>query len=176
LKSSNDRPLPDDTQLMGEIVGVHGLSGALKIRSYAESPKLFEADLKLYLETPEGHVQVCCVEWAQPHGKGVLLAITGVADRESAEGLVGSRLLMDRAMLPDLEEGTYYWFELIGLPVYTTQGQYLGDIKTILPTGSNDVYVVRDGDAEILIPALTSVVEVIDTDQRRMEVNLPEGL
>jgi len=161
---------------MGEIVGVHGLGGALKIRSYAESPMLFEAGLMLYIDTPEGNVQVRSVDWAKPHGKGVLMAIAGVADRATAEGLVGSRLLVDRAKLPALEEGTYYWFELIGLSVYTTRGEYLGDLKTILPTGSNDVYVVRDGETEILIPALTSVVEVIDTDQRRMEVNLPEGL
>jgi len=176
LKSSNDRTSPGDTQLMGEIVGVHGLRGALKIRSHADSPMLFEAGLQLFLESPDGHVQSCSVDWAKPHGKGVLMTIVGVADRETAEKLIGSRLLVDRAMLPDLEEGTYYWFELIGLSVYTPQGRYLGKLETIMPTGSNDVYVVRDGGAEILVPALASVVQVIDTDQRRMEVNLPEGL
>lgn len=176
MKSSNDRILPGDTQLMGEIVGVHGLRGALKIRSYADSPMLFEAGLKFYLESPEGHVQSRSVDWAKPHGKGVLMTIAGVADRETAMTLVGSRLLLDRSLLPDLEEGTYYWFELIGLSVYTAQGRYLGKLETIMPTGSNDVYVVRDGEAEILVPALTSVVQVIDTDQRRMEVDLPEGL
>lgn len=176
MKSSNDRILPDDTQLIGEIVGVHGLRGALKIKSYADSPLLFEAGLEVFLEGPEGDVQAQLVDWAKPHGKGVLLAITGVADRETAEELVGKRILVDRSLFPDLEEGTYYWFELIGLSVYTTQGQYLGNLETILPTGSNDVYVVRNGDAEILVPALASVVRMIDTDQRRMEVNLPEGL
>jgi 16S rRNA processing protein RimM len=176
LKSSNDRILPDDTQLIGEIVGVHGLRGALKIRSYADSPLLFEAGLEIFLEGPEGDAQAQLVDWAKPHGKGVLLAITGIADRETAEELIGKRILVDRSLFPDLEEGTYYWFELIGLSVYTTQGQYLGNLETILPTGSNDVYVVRNGDAEILVPALASVVRMIDTDQRRMEVNLPEGL
>ena len=176
MKSSNDKTPPGDTQLIGEIVGVHGLRGALKVRSYADSPLLFEAGLALYVESPAGHVQACTLDWAKPHGKGVLLSITGVAGREAAEALVGSRLLVDRAMLPALEEGSYYWFELIGLSVYTTQGEYLGRLDAILPTGSNDVYVVRDGDAETLVPALASVVQVIDTDQRRMEVNLPEGL
>ena len=56
------------------------------------------------------------------------------------------------------------------------QNQYLGTLESILPTGSNDVYVVRNGDEEILLPALASVVRVIDIDQRRMEVILPEGL
>lgn len=137
---------------------------------------LFEAGLNLYLKSPDGRVQSRSVDWAKPHGKGVLMAIAGVADRETAETLIGSRLLVDRSLLPDLEEGTYYWFELIGLSVYTPQGRYLGKLETIMPTGSNDVYVVRDGEAEILVPALASVVQVIDTDQRRMEVDLPEGL
>jgi len=176
LKSSNDSTLPGEPRLMGEIVGVHGLRGALKIRSYADSPMLFEAGLTFYLASPDGHVQSRCVDWAKPHGKGVLMAIAGVADRETAETLIGSRILVDRSLLPDLEEGTYYWFELIGLSVYTPRGRYLGKVETIMPTGSNDVYVVRDGEAEILVPALTSVVQAIDIDQRRMEVDLPEGL
>ena len=161
---------------MGEIVGVHGLHGALKIRSYADSPALFEAGQKFYLESPDGHVQTRSVVWAKPHGKGLLLAIEGVTDREAAEGLIGSRLAVERATLPDLEEGTFYWFELIGMSVYTRQDQYLGVVENIIPTGSNDVYVVRDGQSEVLVPALASVVQLIDTNQRRMEVDLPEGL
>ncbi len=176
MKSSNDRRPAGETLLVGEIVGVHGLRGALKIRSYADSPALFEAGLKFYLESPDGHVQACSVAWAKPHGKGLLLAIEGVADREVAEGLIGSRLAVERATLPDLEEGTFYWFELIGMSVYTRQDQYLGVVENIIPTGSNDVYVVRDGETEILVPALASVVQIVDTDQRRMEVDLPEGL
>jgi len=161
---------------VGEIVGVHGLRGALKLRSYADSPGLFETGLKVYLENPDGHVQTRSVAWAKPHGRGILLAIEGVADRETAEGLIGSRLLVARAMLPELEEGTFYWFELIGMSVYSRQGRYLGLVENIIPTGSNDVYVVRDGETEILVPALASVVQIVDTDQRRMEVDLPEGL
>jgi len=161
---------------MGEIVGVHGLQGALKIRSYAVSPALFKAGQNFYLESPDGHVQTRSVVWAKPHGKGLLLAIEGVTDREAAEGLIGSRLAVERATLPDLEEGTFYWFELIGMSVYTRQDQYLGVVENIIPTGSNDVYVVRDGQSEVLVPALASVVQLIDTNQRRMEVDLPEGL
>ncbi len=59
-----------------------------------------------------------------------------------------------------------------GLPVDRPGGR----TTRTLPTGSNDVYVVRNGDEEILLPALASVVQAIDTDQRRMTVILPEGL
>jgi 16S rRNA processing protein RimM len=116
------------------------------------------------------------VVWAKSHGKGMLLSIEGVNDRDAAEVLIGSRLWVDKASLPDLEDGDYYWFELIGMSVYTAEDTYLGTLASILPTGSNDVYVVRNGDEEILLPALASVVQAIDTDQRRMTVILPEGL
>ena len=95
---------------------------------------------------------------------------------DAAEALVGSRLWVDKTTLPDLDDGIYYWFELIGLSVYTTQGRYLGLLESILQTGSNDVYVIRDGEKEVLLPALASVVQAVDIHQRRMEVILPEGL
>lgn len=176
MKSSNDRHSADDTLFIGEIVGVHGLKGNVKIRSHADSPTMFDAGRMLQLEYPDGHIQPCTVAWAKPHGRGMLLAIEGVDDRDGALALVGSRLWVDKAMLPDLEDGSHYWFELIGMAVYTAEDQFLGTLETILPTGSNDVYVVRKGDEEILVPALASVVQLIDTDRRRMEVVLPEGL
>ena len=62
------------------------------------------------------------------------------------------------------------------MAVYTTEREYLGQIESIIETGSNDVYVVKDGPKEVLIPALESVVVDIDIGRRRMQVELPEGL
>lgn len=166
----------DKALLIGEIVGVHGLQGVLKLRSYADSPALFAPGRRLQMETLGGEVVPARVGWAKPHGKGLLLALDGVEGREAAETLVGGRLHVDKTALPELEAGTYYWFELIGLSVYTTEGRYLGILMDILPTGSNDVYVVRNGDDEVLVPALASVVHRIDRAEDRMEVSLPEGL
>jgi len=90
--------------------------------------------------------------------------------------LIGAELFIPQTELPELDEDTYYWFELIGIEVYTTRGDYLGRITSIFPTGSNDVYVVKDNKQEMLIPALESVVLDIDLDLKRMQVDLPEGL
>ena len=176
MKSSNNRPDSGESLLIAEIVGLHGLQGVVKLRSYADSPTLFEPERTFRLENPDGQTQTLAVNWAKPHGKGMLLAIEGVNERDAAEALIGSRLWVNKATLPDLDDGAYYWFELIGLSVYTTHDRYLGTLESILPTGSNDVYVVRDGDKEILLPALASVVRVVDIDERRMEVVLPEGI
>jgi 16S rRNA processing protein RimM len=62
------------------------------------------------------------------------------------------------------------------MAVYATDGRYLGELRDVIQTGSNDVYVVRQGAQETLVPALVSVVKAIDTQQNRMEVDLPPGL
>lgn len=162
--------------MIGEIVGVHGVRGACKVRSYGGPEALFAAGAKFDAASRDGRSQVLTVEWVKPHGKGLVMAFEGVADRRAAEALVGVGLYVDRNALPALEDGSYYWFELIGMAVYATDGSYLGALRDVIQTGSNDVYVVRHGAKETLVPALVSVVKAIDTQQNRMEVDLPPGL
>lgn len=104
------------------------------------------------------------------------MCLKGVTDRDAAEALVGSQIFIAKAELPGLEPDTNYWFDLIGLDVLTTDEKYLGRIESIIQTGSNDVYVVKNGTTEILIPALESVVLTIDLESGRMQVELPDGL
>jgi 16S rRNA processing protein RimM len=148
--------------------------------SYAESLSVFKPNSKLILRSPDGQENIYEINWVKPHTRNVLLALKGVSDRTQAEKLIGCELLIDKASLPELENGTYYWFDLIGLSVFTTEDKFLGRIESIISTGSNDVYVVKppDGDEkdEVLIPALESVVLDIDLARQKMQVDLPEGL
>lgn len=74
------------------------------------------------------------------------------------------------------EEKKYLVKDLAGCLVVTVEGQELGILRDVLPTGANDVYVVGEGKEEVLIPALKSVVLSIDLENRRIEVTLPNGL
>ena len=85
-------------------------------------------------------------------------------------------MCIEKATLPEAEQDTYYWHQIIGLDVFTVDGRRLGQVTAILPTGSNDVYVVREGKKEILIPALESVVVDVDLTAKALRVDLPEGL
>jgi 16S rRNA processing protein RimM len=167
---------PENALLIGRIVGAHGTAGVCKIASYAESLAVFEPGGRLFVEAAGNPLQMLEVLWVKPHAKGALMAFGEVADRDTAETLRGAALYVEKSRLPDLEDENYYWFELIGMEVYTPDGGYLGRLESILPTGSNDVYVVRDADRETLVPALASVVKAVDTATGRMEVVLPEGL
>nr|HID59864.1 16S rRNA processing protein RimM [Desulfobacterales bacterium] len=161
---------------IGKIVGTHGVKGRLKVYSYAQSPSSFVPGGIVYIKGRSGDVRGFEILASSPHKRNILLTLRGIATIEAAEPWIGSEILIDRTKLPELEEGEYYWFQIIGLKVYTTEGEYLGLVDSILPTGSNDVYVVRDGEKEVLVPALESVVLDIDLKSGLMNVDLPEGL
>ena len=172
-----NKPAPKkEVALIGKIVGAHGVKGTSKISVYVESLTIFKPDTALLVCSPDGSETSYEIDWVKPHSRGALLALKDVADRKQAKALVGAELYIGRARLPKLDDGTYYWFDLIGLNVYTTEDRYIGRLDSIIETGANDVYVVKKDDREILIPALKSIVRVIDIDQKIMQVELPDGL
>ncbi len=169
----------NDVLPIGKIVSAHGIAGNVKIRSYAESATIFKSGVLLLIRKNKGEEKTYSVEWAKPHVENVLLSLKGVESRTQAEALVGSQLFIEKKSLPKPADGGYYWFDIIGLSVFTVQGEYIGRVDSILPTGSNDVYIVKNPEnrnMEVLIPALSSVVVSIDLEDKTMRVDLPEGL
>lgn len=110
------------------------------------------------------------------HGKKFLLALKMFNTMDEVLPFVGRELYVTQDQLPDLPAGEYYWRDLVGLQVVTVAGEALGTVTGIIPTGSNDVYVVQGEVREYLIPALEEVVTEIDLDRRIMMVDPPEGL
>jgi len=137
--------------IVGEISGVFGIKGWVKIYSFTEprenilnySPWILRkgSDLKT-VEVLDGSLQ----------GKAVVASLTGITDRDMAASLGGYEIVIDNALLPEAEEGEYYWRDLIGLKVETDQGVQLGVVDYLLETGANDVLVVKNDERERLIP------------------------
>jgi 16S rRNA processing protein RimM len=165
-----------DYVLIGKIVGAHGIKGTNKICSYAESLTVFKPGRTILIRNDRDRETSYEINWVKPHTGTPLLSLKGVADRHQAEAMIGGELFIQKSELPELDEDTYYWFELIGIEVYTAEEQFLGRIESIVETGSNDVYVVKNGEKEVLIPALESVVLNVDLEHNIMRVQLPEGL
>ncbi|MEW6670247.1 MAG: ribosome maturation factor RimM [Thermodesulfobacteriota bacterium] len=165
---------------IGKIVGVHGITGNVKICSYAESLSVFRPGTVLLARHDKGGDKRYSIKWVKPHSKTALLSLKEIENRTQAEALVGSELFIEKKSLPKLEDDDYYWFDIIGLSVFTVQGEYIGRVSSVMPTGSNDVYIVEDvvggRQKETLIPALASVVISINLDKKIMQVDLPEGL
>lgn len=162
---------------IGKVVGIHGVKGNLKILSYAESRDIFTAERSFLFLDSTGKENRYTIRWAKPHQKLMLINLKEIGTRTAAEETVGSRILIERSELPDLEEGTYYWTDIMGLAVFSADDDAcLGWVESIIPTGGNDVYVIRHEAGEFLVPAIDDVVTEIDLENRRMTIRLIEGL
>ncbi len=168
---------------IGEIIGIHGIKGYVKIRSFAESSDIFIAGRSFFLNNKDGECYKLVK--AVPHKKGIIALFDGI-DRNIAETLVGKTIAVPKDELPHLEDDTYYWNDLKGLEVVDVKLGYLGVLDHIIPTGSNDVFVVQSSNRiikngksqnrEILVPALSWIILSVDLNNRTMTVELPEGL
>jgi 16S rRNA processing protein RimM len=162
---------------IGKIVGAHGIHGAVKVYSYSGSFSVFETGIRLYLKNDPDSTGSCyTIKAITPHSRFSLVLFEGIDSRSLAHSYKGYEIFIEKAKLPELEEKTYYWDDIIGLYVYTTNGDCLGNVDSIIQTGSNDVYVVKNEGKETLIPALESVVLNIDLNKKAIIVKLPEGL
>jgi len=160
----------------GRIVKVCGLKGRMKVLSYLESNDIMKSLVEISIRQQDAQVETYKVKDIKISGNCFFLDLVGIADRESAEALVGCDVLIPADALEKLPEGEYYWRDLIGLDVVTESGSMIGKIEKIFSTGSNDVYVCAGGEREILLPAIADVVREVDMGKGRMVVRLLEGL
>jgi 16S rRNA processing protein RimM len=167
---------PENLLLMGEVIRPHGLEGLLRIKSYAESEESFLGAEMVFLQKGSAEPREYAVTSVRPHKNVHLLKLRGVDSLEEAEELKGAKILIGKDTLNSKGRNEYFWYELIGLEVYLSRGEYVGKIKHILPTGSNDIYVVQEGNKEVLIPAIHDVIQEIDLTKKRMIISNVEGL
>ncbi len=161
---------------LGRISGAHGIRGAVKVRPDATAATTDPEDFLALGEVVVGGRPYRVIS-ADRLKNQVLLRLAGVDDRNRAEALAGLEVLGDRRRFPKLPSGEFYWFQLLGLPVYHAgDGSRLGYLRAIMPTPAHDVYVVADGDREILLPAVEDVIVAIDLEQGLIKVAPPEGL
>ncbi len=158
--------------LIGRIVGLYGVQGWLKIESWAEPRmKIFDYQPWLLSTAPGVETQIAGANGRQ-QGKGMVAQLPGVDDREQAAALIGMDIHVAREQLPPPGKDEYYWVDLEGLEVVTTQDVSLGRVSHLFATGANDVVVVRDGERERLIPFIQgSYVRSVDMSAKRMVVD-----
>jgi 16S rRNA processing protein RimM len=146
------------------------------MRAYQPPAPSLAAGVEVVLEQRTGR-RTTRVLAASPHARGqVLLSVEGPTDRTAAEALVGARVLVPATALPPLEANEFYYHEIEGYKVATTDGRVLGEVAETFSTGSNDVWVVRGAGREHLIPAIADVVREIDRESRRILIEPMPGL
>jgi 16S rRNA processing protein RimM len=161
----------DDKVIIGKIGAPHGVRGDVRVIPLTDFPDRFHQLKTVY--TDDG--AKLTVESARFHKQFVLVKFRGIDTMNDTEPLRGKLIKVRREDAVVLPEGHYYFFDIIGLSVYTETGEHLGDITDILQTGSNDVYVAeRKNEKPLLIPALKEVVLQIDIPGKKMIVRLQE--
>jgi 16S rRNA processing protein RimM len=163
--------------VIGRVSRPHGIKGEIRIEYFnPENPHFFSQYRMIYLQKEGEDPIPYRIIRARPHKKFILAELEGVQKRDDAEREKGKWVLVDPEELPALGVDEYYWYEILGIQVFTEQGAYIGEVKEIFPTGSNDVYVVKKGEKEFLIPAIKDVIIEIERDSRKMIIRPLEGL
>lgn len=158
--------------VVGIVLGVHGVNGHIRIRTLSDVPDRFDSGNTLYLEGSP-----VLIESSSPAGANLLLLkLAGIDSPSAARLLIGQELSAAAESSPQLPEGEYFHYQLMGMQVFTEEGENLGRISEIIVTGSNDVYVVSGPEGEILLPALAQVVLKADIARMEMVVKLMDGL
>lgn len=137
-----------------------------------ELPYRFDPGEALFIQEESFRIQSS----SRGSGNTVILKLLGVNGPAAAKALTGLELFAPAEDSPDLPDGEYFHYQLIGMQVFTEEGEDLGRIMEIIITGSNDVYVVSGPKGEVLLPAISQVVLRVDTALGVMRVRLMEGL
>lgn len=155
----------DEYVIVGRVSGVYGVKGWVKVFSHTDPRDNIARYNPWYLDTKDGW-QAREVEQGKAQGKTVVAKLKGIDDRNVAATLAGHDIAIRREQMAELDQGEYYWSELIGLRVETPDGTPLGTVENLMETGANDVLIVRQEGKEHLVPYIKEqVIKSIDLDQ-----------
>ncbi len=160
---------------IGEIMSAHGVRGGVWVKPLTSSAGRGRdlKDVILMRGTDTAPARIASVRVVQDRW---VVLFEGLTSREEAEGLQGWIIAVPAQEVPPLSEGTFYVHDLIGREVLTEEGEFLGVIANVFPTGGNDVYVIEGPKGELLFPALKELVLDCPLNERIMRVKLLPGL
>ena len=167
--------------VVGRVAKAHGVTGEVVVEVRTDDPdSRFVPANRLRAKGPRdrGAGREYVVEAVREHGNRLLVRFAGVADRDSADALRGSLLVIDSNDLPPIDDpDEYYDHQLEGLRVRTTSGENIGTVAEVLHTAGGELLAVKRGDAdEVLVPFVSAIVTSVSLDDRTVEIDPPDGL
>ena len=168
-------------EVVGKLGSTYGIRGWLRIYSSTEQAESI-FDYQPWFLNIKGEWQPTELENWRHHNHEIIVKLKGVDDREAAQTLANVEIGVDLSVFPELEEGDYYWHDLIGCSVVNLEGYTMGTVTEMMETGSNDVLVVKAntkdafGKQERLVPFLyEQVVKRVDLTTKTIEVDWDAG-
>ncbi len=160
----------------GVIVRAHGIRGEVIADVFGDLAGVFEPGLKLRLVDRDGAESTATVLRARRHQDRLILELEGVETCERAEDLRAHVIWLARDQIGPLDSERWFVQDILGVEVFTDEGERLGKLTEVMHMPANDVYVVRGEGREILLPAIEDVIKAVDVVAGRMLVHLIEGL
>lgn len=159
---------------VGAIAGAFGVKGEVRLKSFCAEPEAIETYGPLSSEDGSGHYDV---KITRPIKNGFAAKLSGIASKEAADNLAGTRLYAPRERLPGLPDDEFYHADLIGLSVLDTGGVTIGKIKAVLNHGAGDLLEISGPDITppVLLPFTRESVPTVDVNAGRIIVDPPEG-
>lgn len=172
---------PVEPIVLGKMGSSYGIRGWLRVFSSTEDAESIFDYQPRFIQKAGQWQQVQLESWKH-HNQDLIIKLKGVDDRDSANLLTNCEIVVDSSQLPALEDGSYYWKDLMGCRVVTTEGYDPGKVVDMMETGSNDVIVIKAnlkdafGIKERLVPFLDGqVIKKVDLATRTIEVDWDPG-
>ncbi len=161
----------DDYLIVGKFGAAHGIQGWVKLFSYTDPGVNLFNYAPWYLRAPNNTWQTLTPLTHKTKGDAFIVQIKNCDDRDQARDLTDHAVYIHRNQLPELPQDEYYFHDLIGCQVITTQGAALGTIHRFFTTGANDVMVVKNQSQELLIPWVNDIIiKSIDLPQQTITI------
>lgn len=161
--------------LVGRMASAFGIKGWVKISSYTSPPEniLQYSPWQLRQSKSGKIVRTAELIEAKTHGKGLIVRLAGIEDRDQADILKGLEIVVERSQLPEPEDGLYYWADLEGLQVETAEGKLLGRVEQMLEAGAADVMLVcGKANSRHMIPFIRDeIILAVDLEAGIIRVN-----
>ncbi|GIN83726.1 ribosome maturation factor RimM [Heyndrickxia sporothermodurans] len=163
---------------VGKIVNTHGLNGEVRVISKTDfAEERYKKGNRLYLFVNEKEPIQLTIKSHRTHKNFDLLTFEGYENINAVEEWKNNLLKITEDQLTDLDEGEYYFYEIVGCKVITTAGEEIGVVKEILTPGANDVWVVKgEKGKEHLIPYIDEIVMNINVKEKVITIEPMEGL
>ena len=161
---------------VGVISSTHGVRGEVKVFPTTDDVKRFKKLKKVILDTVKEQLPLE-IERVKFFKQFVILKFRGIDNINDIEKYKGKSLLVDREHAVKLKKDEYFIADMIGMDVFTEDGELFGALKDVMETGANDVYIIEMSDGkEVLVPAIKQCILDVDIENRKMVIHLLEGL
>lgn len=161
----------------GKVFKAHGLSGEIKVFPFSREFDNLSRLKRLFIqkrgnETPSPFE----ITRRRFHKNFAIVGLRGIDSLSAAEELQGCIIMVETADLLEPEEGEYYWYQLIGLKVYTVEGDYVGTVDNLMDRPGQSLLIVKEGEKEFLIPMVDLIVKEINLKDSKVVISPIKGL